>query len=282
MADMTDSIAARLRLPLGAVDLQSIDPHDTPGFDGGKATGKRALAALGPTLAEVQERLYAESRAGGTRRILVVLQGMDTSGKGGVVRHSLAALDPQGVQLASFKAPTKQELRHDFLWRINPHLPTAGMIGVFDRSHYEDVLIARVRALAKVAEIERRYDAINDFEKALVDDDVTVVKCMLHISNEEQKARLRARLDNPDKHWKFNPGDIDERAKWDSYQEAYERALERCNTSAAPWYVVPSDRKWYRNWAIATLLLEHLQLLAPQWPIADFDVEQQKVRLAGS
>ncbi|MEJ7689010.1 MAG: PPK2 family polyphosphate kinase [Nocardioidaceae bacterium] len=279
---MTDSVAALLRLPLGPVDLTEIDPHSTPGFVAGKAAGKRALAALGPTLAEVQERLYAESKAGGTRRILVVLQGMDTSGKGGVVRHSLADLDPQGIQLASFKAPTEAERRHDFLWRIEKHLPNAGMIGVFDRSHYEDVLIARVRSLAKAAEIERRYRAINDFEKALVDDDVTVIKCVLHISKEEQKSRLRARLDNPEKHWKFNPGDIDERAKWDSYQLAYERALERCNTSAAPWYVVPSDRKWYRNWAIAKLLLEHLQLLAPQWPVADFDVEQQKVRLAGS
>lgn len=282
MAEMTDSVAALLRLPLGPVDLTAIDPRSTPGFTAGKAAGKRALADLGPTLGEVQERLYAESKASGTRRVLVVLQGMDTSGKGGVLRHSLAALDPQGIQLASFKAPTDAERRHDFLWRIEQHLPTVGMIGVFDRSHYEDVLIARVRSLVKAAEIERRYGAINDFEKALVDDDVTVIKCVLHISKQEQKSRLRARLDNPDKHWKFNPGDIDERAKWDSYQQAYERALERCNTSAAPWYVVPSDRKWYRNWAIAKLLLEHLQLLAPQWPVADFDVAQQRVRLAGS
>ncbi len=279
---MSDSIALLLRLPLGPVDLETIDSDGTPGFEGDKAAGKKALAALGPPLADVQERLYAESKAGGTRRVLIVLQGMDTSGKGGVVRHSLADLDPQGIQLASFKAPTEDERRHDFLWRIEQHLPAAGMIGVFDRSHYEDVLIVRVRALAEESEVERRYDAINEFEKRLADDGITVVKCMLHISKEEQKSRLLARLDNPDKHWKFNPGDIDERSRWDDYQRAYQSALERCNTSAAPWFVIPSDRKWYRNWAIAKLLLEHLQVLAPQWPVADYDVEEQKVRLAAS
>jgi len=279
---MSDSIALLLRLPLGPVDLETIDSDGTPGFEGDKAAGKKALAALGPPLADVQERLYAESKAGGTRRLLVVLQGMDTSGKGGVVRHSLADLDPQGIQLASFKAPTEDERRHDFLWRIEQHLPAAGMIGVFDRSHYEDVLIVRVRALAEESEVERRYDAINGFEKRLADTGVTVVKCMLHISKEEQKSRLLARLDNPDKHWKFNPGDIDERSRWDDYQRAYQSALERCNTSAAPWFVIPSDRKWYRNWAIAKLLLEHLQVLAPQWPVADYDVEEQKIRLADS
>ncbi len=276
---MTDSVAALLRLPLGPVDLETIDSHGTPGFDGDKAAGKKALAALGPALADVQEQLYAESKAGGTRRLLVVLQGMDTSGKGGVLRHSLAYLDPQGISLASFKAPTEEERQHDFLWRIEKHLPTVGMIGVFDRSHYEDVLIGRVRALVEESEIEHRYDAINEFEKRLADDGITLVKCMLHISKEEQKERLLARLDNPTKHWKFNPADIDERSKWDDYQQAYQAALSRCNTSAAPWYVVPSDRKWYRNWAIAKLLLEHLQALGPKWPVADFDVEEQKARL---
>ncbi len=279
---MTDSVAELLRLPLGPVDLAAIDPRGTPGFDADKAAGKRALAALGAPLADLQERLYAESKAGGTRRILIVLQGMDTSGKGGVVRHSLADLDPQGIALASFKAPTDQEREHDFLWRIEQRLPAAGMVGVFDRSHYEDVLIARVRALVEESEIECRYDAINEFERRVVADGVTVVKCMLHISKEQQKERLLARLDDLTKHWKFNPGDIDERSKWDDYQQAYERALERCNTSPAPWYVIPSDRKWYRNWAIAKLLLEHLQVLGPQWPVADFDVEEQKARLADS
>ena len=279
---MTDSVAELLRLPLGPVDLAAIDPRGIPGFDGDKAAGKRALAALGAPLADLQERLYAESKAGGTRRILIVLQGMDTSGKGGVVRHSLADLDPQGIALASFKAPTDQEREHDFLWRIEQRLPATGMVGVFDRSHYEDVLIARVRALVEESEIECRYDAINEFETRVVADGVTVVKCMLHISKEQQKERLLARLDDLTKHWKFNPGDIDERSKWDDYQQAYERALERCNTSPAPWYVIPSDRKWYRNWAIAKLLLEHLQVLGPQWPVADFDVEEQKARLADS
>ncbi len=276
------SVSDLLRLPPGPVDLDAIDPHGQPGFAGNKADGKKALLDLGPAAADLQERLYAESKLGGHRRLLVVLQGMDTSGKGGVLRHSLAQLDPQGIALASFKAPTEKDLEHDFLRRIAQRVPGAGMVGVFDRSHYEDVLIVRVRELVETAELDRRYAAINDFEEQLVDEGTTVVKCMLHISKDEQRERLLARLDDPTKHWKFNPGDIDERARWDDYQQAYEIALERCNTDVAPWYVVPSDRKWYRNWAIAALLLEHLQQLDPQWPSPDFDIDEQKARLAAS
>lgn len=274
-----DAVRPLLRLPTGPVDLGSIDPRSTPGFDGDKAAGKAALALVGEPLAEMQERLYAHGRAGGRQRVLLVLQGMDTSGKGGVLRHSVGLIDPQGVRITSFKAPNAEERRHDFLWRVRRAVPEAGIVGVFDRSHYEDVLIARVRELTTRSAITRRYDAINRFEAELADSGVTVIKCMLHISAEEQKERLLARLDDPTKHWKFNPGDIDERSRWRAYQEAYEIALERCNTPEAPWYVVPSDRKWYRNWAIATMLHEALAEMSPPWPPADFDVAGERRRL---
>ncbi|HEX5090430.1 MAG TPA: polyphosphate kinase 2 family protein [Nocardioides sp.] len=269
-----------LRLPTGPVDLAAIPTDATPGFSGGKKDGTKALEELGPELSDLQERLFAEGTSGSTRNLLLVLQGMDTSGKGGTLRHTVGLVDPQGVRIHSFKAPTKEELAHDFLWRIENALPGPGYIGVFDRSHYEDVLIVRVRQLAPPEEIERRYAAINDFEKRLVDGGTRVVKCMLHISAETQKERLLARLDDPTKHWKFNPGDIDERALWPAYREAYEIALERTNSEVAPWHVIPSDRKWYRNLAIGRLLHEALSELDPQWPAADFDVEEQKRRLA--
>jgi PPK2 family polyphosphate:nucleotide phosphotransferase len=269
------SFASTLRLAPGKVDLRSIDPHGRPGFDGDKAAGKAALEALGPELADLQERLYAER----SRSVLLVLQGMDTSGKGGVMSHTVGLVDPQGLRITSFKAPTEEERAHDFLWRISNALPQAGLIGVFDRSHYEDVLIARVRGLAPAEEIERRYAAINEFEQQLVEGGTTVVKCMLHVSADEQKERLLARLDDPTKHWKYNPGDVDERALWPAYREAYEIALGRTNTEAAPWHVIPSDRKWYRNLAIGHLLLEALRGLDLQWPKADFDVDVEKKRL---
>ena len=277
---MTTPFGDALRLPSGPVDLTAIDPNGKPAFDGDKADGEEALPTLGPELADLQERLFAERSAGSERSVLLVLQGMDTSGKGGVLRHTVGLVDPQGVKITSFKAPSEEEREHDFLWRIRRALPGPGLIGVFDRSHYEDVLIARVRELAPAEEIERRYDAINAFERELVEGGTTVVKCMLHVSAEEQKQRLLARLDDPTKHWKFNPGDVDERALWPAYREAYETALERTSTDVAPWYVVPADRKWYRNLAIGHLLLETLRGLDPQWPAADFDVEEQKRRLA--
>lgn len=273
-----------LTVPKGPVSLTAYEPDATPGFTGGKAEGRAALAALDDRLSGLQEMLFAEGRTGGTRRVLLVLQGMDTAGKGGVMRHAVALFDPQGVHIKAFAKPTEEELDHDFLWRIRRELPESGRIGIFDRSHYEDVLIGRVRELADPAEIERRYDAINAFEAELVEGGTTVVKCMLHISADEQRERLLARLDDPTKHWKFNPTDVDERLLWSDYQRAYEVALERTNTEAAPWLVVPSDRKWYRNWAIATVLLETLEGLDLTWPEADFDVEEQRRRLleAGS
>ncbi len=268
-----------LTLPEGPVTLVTYDTAATPGFEGDKADGKAELADLEPSLSTLQEMLFAQGRSGGTRRILLVLQGMDTSGKGGVMRHAVALVDPQGVRIKAFGKPTEEELAHDFLWRVREELPGPGLIGIFDRSHYEDVLIGRVRDLAPPEEIERRYDAINDFEAELVESGTTVVKCMLHISADEQKQRLLARLDDPTKHWKFNPADIDERKLWASYQRAYELALERTNTEVAPWLIVPSDRKWYRNWAIGQILLETLEALGLSWPEADFDVEEQSRRL---
>lgn len=268
-----------LRVPSGPVDLASYDPGSTPGFGGSKSEGKQALADLGDDLADLQERLFAQGVEGGRRSVLLVLQGMDTSGKGGVMRHTIGLVDPQGVRHKAFKAPTEDELRHDFLWRISKELPPAGMIGIFDRSHYEDVLIARVRGLVDTDRLEKRYDAINAFEQRLVDEGTLVVKCMLHISPATQQERLLERLDDPEKHWKFNPGDVDERALWPAYQDAYAIALERCNTDAAPWHLVPADRKWYRNWAVGTLLLEGLRSLGLTWPTADFDVAEQRRRL---
>jgi len=268
-----------LRIPAGPVDLSAVPTDETPGFDGDKEAGEAALHAMGEELADLQERLFAEGRSDGTRSVVLVLQGMDTSGKGGTLRHTVGLMDPQGVRITSFKAPTDEEKKQDFLWRIRKALPACGYVGVFDRSHYEDVLIARVRELAPAEEIERRYDAINQFEQELVDSGTKVLKCMLHISPEEQRERLLARLDKPEKHWKFNPGDIDERARWHDYQNAYEIAIERTNTDHAPWHVVPADKKWFRNLAIGRLLLQTLREMDPQWPKADFDVEEQRRRL---
>jgi PPK2 family polyphosphate:nucleotide phosphotransferase len=282
MKHMATSVMTSLRLPPGPVNLGDYDPRATPGFTKGKSKGKNALLKLAPHVEDLQERVFAESRAGGERRVLLVLQGMDTSGKGGVMRHCVGLLDPQGVDITSFKAPTAAERRHDFLWRIARCVPGPGMVGIFDRSHYEDVLIARVHKLAPAAEIRRRYQAINRFERELVASSTTVIKCFLHMSKDEQKTRLLARLNDRTKHWKYNPHDVDERQRWEDYQKAYETALERCNTEAAPWYVVPSDRKWYRNLAITQLLFEHLERLEPQWPQGDFDVEAETARLAAT
>ncbi|MFI5686564.1 PPK2 family polyphosphate kinase [Streptomyces sp. NPDC051636] len=268
-----------LRLPDGErVDLAAYDAAATPGAPGGKAAAQAATARTGKRLAGLQERLWAASTAGDRRRVLLVLQGMDTSGKGGTVKHVIGQLNPSGCRIQAFKAPTDEERRHHFLWRVRRALPEPGEIGIFDRSHYEDVLIARVHGLAPSTEIELRYPQINDFERALRDDGVTVVKCFLHLSYDEQRRRLLKRLDNPDKHWKFEPGDIDERARWPAYREAYETALQRCS-NAAPWYLVPADHKWYRNWAISRLLLAHLEDLDPRYPPADFDVAECRERL---
>lgn len=265
--------------------LADIDPDSTPGYSGSKKDAESSFADDDAELDELQQKLFANARAGNPEvpTVLLVLQGMDTSGKGGVIRHVMQGIDPQSVQIASFKAPTEEERKHDFLWRIEKTLPEPGAIGVFDRSHYEDVLIQRVRKFAPAEEIERRYGAIVDWETKLVNErNFRIVKCMLHISKEEQGARLLERLERPEKHWKFNPGDIDERELWDEYMQAYEIALTRTSTDAAPWYCVPANHKWYARMVIKRLLLETLRSLELDWPKADFDVEEQKARLAAS
>jgi PPK2 family polyphosphate:nucleotide phosphotransferase len=211
--------------------------------------------------------------------LLVVLQGMDTSGKGGTVRHVFSAMDPAGLEVASFKKPTEEELAHDFLWRIRRKLPAPGEVVVFDRSHFEDVLVVRVHDLVPQEEWRRRYEAINEFERRVTEDGTTIVKCMLHISFDEQRERLLARLDDPSKHWKFREGDLDERGLWERYMAAYEDAIAECSTEIAPWYIVPADRKWYRNWAISSLLVETLDQIDPRYPQPDLDVEALKARL---
>ena len=263
--------------------LDEIDMDDTPGFVGGKLEGRAALKQGEGILTELQEMLYASSIGGDDpRRVLLVLQALDTAGKGGIVRHVMGAVDPQGVKLTAFKAPTREELEHDFLWRIRPAVPEAGVIGVFDRSHYEDVLIGRVRELAPAEEIERRYGAINEFEAELAASDTTIIKVMLHISAGEQKKRLQERLDRPEKHWKYNPADIDERLLRSKYMEAFQVAIDRTTTADAPWYVVPADHKWYARLVVQHLLIAALEDMDLDWPEADFDVEAEKERLAAS
>jgi PPK2 family polyphosphate:nucleotide phosphotransferase len=264
------------------IALGDIDPHSTPGFKDGKREGTKLLAESADELSALQEKLFAASRGGGdTRSVLLVLQGMDTSGKGGIVRHVVGAVDPQGVSHYAFKAPSEAELKHDFLWRVRRVLPGHGLIGVFDRSHYEDVLITRVHG-TDPATIEERYAAIRTFEDELLNAGTTLIKVMLHISGDEQKKRLAERLERPDKYWKYNPGDVDERILWPAYQEAYGLALANTSTEAAPWFVVPADRKWYARLAVQALLLDALRSLDLSWPEADFDVEAEKARLAAS
>ncbi|MGL4339783.1 MAG: PPK2 family polyphosphate kinase [Rhodoglobus sp.] len=274
---MTDLIPVTPEL-----DLSSIDTSSTPGFAGDKEAGERELAENRAELGDLQERLYAESKFGGTRSLLLVLQAMDTAGKGGILRHVVGAVDPQGVALHAFKAPTEEEKRHDFLWRVRRELPTPGQIGVFDRSHYEDVLIHRVRGFSPPEVIEQRYGLITEFERECSSAGTTIIKVMLHISAEEQKRRLAERLDRPEKQWKYNPGDVDERGHWQAYQEAYQIALARTTTVNAPWYVIPADRKWYARWAVQKLMLGALRRFDPQWPTVDYDVAAEQARLAAS
>ena len=235
---------------------------DDTGPFGDKASGKAASEENCHLLDELQERLYAEAK----HALLVVLQAMDTGGKDGTIESVFSAVDPQGCSVASFKAPTSLELAHDYLWRIHQVVPAKGMIGILNRSHYESVLVERVRSLVPKEVWSRRYRHINEFERMLADEGVTIVKFFLHISKEEQKRRLEARLNNPEKNWKFNPGDLKERERWDDYQVAYEDALRECSTTHAPWYVVPADKKWFRNWVVSDVLVRTLKGLKMQYP----------------
>ena len=272
------SASAALRWQPGST-VRDIDTSGKPGFDGDKALGEHLLAERGARLSELQELLYANGRAGDHRSVLLVLQGMDTAGKGGIVRHVIGMVDPQGVKTASFGKPTEEELAHDFLWRIHKQTPKGGQIGVFDRSHYEDVLVVRVHDLVPPTVWEPRYDIINDFEDDLIAAGTTIVKCAMFVSLDEQKKRLAERLDRPDKYWKYNPADIDERGYWPKYQEAYQAMLDRTSVDGAPWHIIPADRKWFSRLAITELLIEALETLNLDWPPADFDVEHEKARL---
>lgn len=256
--------------------LADVDPDSTPGYKGDKADGEALLTDLDSKLAELQEQLFAESKFGGAKRVLLVLQGMDTAGKGGIVKHVLGTMDPQGVQFKSFKAPTPEEKAYDFLWRIEREVPAAGMVGVFDRSHYEDVLIHRVHRWASPEELERRYRAINEFEARQAGAGTKIVKVMLHISSDEQKDRLLARLDDPAKQWKYSSGDLKERAFWPDYMDAYQKAIDKTNTDLVPWHVVPANKKWYARIAVQQLLLEALDGMNLQWPVPDLDLDMER------
>lgn len=269
------AVAHALLFTPGRTKLSGLDARATPEMSD-KDAAAADLLEVDDRLSQLQERLWAEGVGGGRRRIVLVLQGMDTSGKDGTIRSVAGALNPQGVAVTSFKAPTAEELRHDFLWRFDRAVARAGHVGIFNRSQYEDVLIVRVHGLVPESEWSSRYQRINDFERRHSDDGVVWVKVMLHISPEAQKERLLARLDDPTKYWKYNPSDLAERALWSDYAAAYGDLLQRCSTDVAPWYVVPSDRKWYRNWACAHLVLGALEQLAPQYPPADFNVAQQR------
>lgn len=252
--------------------LKTIDPRRVEG-EWTKSTAKQQIKENVAATRDLAYRLYAENR----RAVLLVLQGMDTAGKDGTIRTVLTGVNPQSCQIVPFKQPSAEELDHDFLWRIHRATPRRGNIGIFNRSHYEDVLVVRVHNLVPPEEWETRYDRINEFERLLTDGGITIVKCFLHISKDEQRERLQARLDNPDKRWKFSRGDLAERKRWDDYQLAYEAALTRCNTEHAPWHIIPSDRKWYRNMLVSTLLREVLEELAPQFPAAESGLENVTV-----
>ena len=264
---MAKSFAAQFRIEPGhRAHLGRLDPRDLKAFPDRAAAENQSLRDV-LAIDQLQLRLYAER----TRSLLVVLQGMDTSGKDGTVRHVFKETSPLGVSVTAFKRPSEEELAHDFLWRAHLATPRRGYIGIFNRSHYEDVLIARVRKLAPKAELHARYDQINAFEKILVETGTTILKFMLNISKKEQAERMQERLDKPDHRWKFNPGDLEERKLWPRYMAAYERMLDRCSTAWAPWHVIPSDHKWARNAAVAGIVRETLEGMNPRYPKPDWD-----------
>jgi PPK2 family polyphosphate:nucleotide phosphotransferase len=251
--------------PNTPLNLSEHAPDDRSQFDGSKEDAQVELARLNSRLAELQELLYAENK----RRILIVLQAMDTGGKDGVIRGVFSGVNPQGVRVASFKVPTPEELAHDYLWRIHKQVPANGEIVIFNRSHYEDVLVVRVHNLVPPEVWSKRYQQINDFERLLAETGTTILKFFLNIDLDEQKKRLQSRLDNPAKHWKFNIGDLAERKRWPEYMKAYEDAIEKTSTDYAPWYIIPANRKWYRDLLISRILVETLEGLKMQYPVSD-------------
>jgi PPK2 family polyphosphate:nucleotide phosphotransferase len=259
--------------------LADIDPDGRPLAPTKKSGLAKKLQTNAKKIGKLQERLWAESTAGGKRRVVLILQGIDTAGKGGVAEHVIGASGPIGVQYTAFKRPTKEELRHDFLWRIRKHVPPPGVIAIFDRSHYEDVIVSKVHDEIDADAWEARIDEINAFERDLVAHATTVIKCFLHISYDTQRDRLIRRLQRPKKHWKFNEADLDERKLWPKYQATFQAVLARTDTEDAPWFVVPGDSKNYRNWAVAELVRETLDGLDPKYPPSDLDVAALKARL---
>ncbi len=258
--------------PGSDVNLTERDPDDTADFDR-KKQAKPVIKENLRRLSELQYLLYAENK----RAVLVVLQAMDAAGKDGTIRHVMGPLNPQSCRVMSFKAPTEEELAHDFLWRIHRATPRKGEIGIFNRSHYEDVLIVRVRKLVDESIWSRRYDQINDFEKMLASHRVHILKFYLHISKDEQLSRFRARLEDPTKHWKVNPQDFKERRHWSDYMNAYQDVLRRCSTAHAPWFVIPSNRKWFRNLAVSQVLVEAMTSWNMEFPEATCDVSKIKL-----
>jgi PPK2 family polyphosphate:nucleotide phosphotransferase len=255
-------------IPKGKVKLADFDTNYTGGYD--KQSGRAAEAELEPKLVELQERLYASS----TQALLIILQGMDTSGKDGAVKHVFDVVNPNGIRIANFKVPSIDELAHDFLWRVHREVPPKGLIGIFNRSHYEDVLVVRVNELVPEKVWGARYEQINQFERLLSDTGTRILKFFLHISRDEQKERLQARLDDPAKHWKFNSGDLGVRAQWDEYMRAYEDLLTRCSTDYAPWHIVPANKKWYRNLVITRTVVETLESMNLKYPESAEDLSQ--------
>ncbi|MDQ3345747.1 MAG: polyphosphate kinase 2 family protein [Chloroflexota bacterium] len=249
-------------------ELEAIDPAATPGFDGEKDTARDRLKDLRQELAAFQERLWAEQG----QSLLIVLQALDAGGKDGLIRKVITAFNPQGTRVTGFGVPTEEELRHDFLWRVHAAVPGKGRIGVFNRSHYEDVLVVRVKKLVPKSVCEQRYEQINSFEATLAASGTRIVKVYLHISRDEQRERFQKRLDNPEKHWKWSSGDLETRDRWDDFQSAYADAMERCSTVHAPWFVVPANHKWYRDLAVAEILVEAAREMDPQWPEVQEDL----------
>jgi PPK2 family polyphosphate:nucleotide phosphotransferase len=254
--------------PGSKVDLNEWDPDETSAFDGDKDAAQERLQNLTEELEALQEMLFAEHK----HKVLVVLQAMDTGGKDGVIRHVFEGVNPQGVRVASFKVPTPIELDHDYLWRVHQQTPAKGEIVIFNRSHYEDVLVVRVHKLVPEEVWRRRYAQINDFERILVEEGTTILKFFLHISKDEQKERLQARLDDPNKHWKFNVGDLKERDLWPEYMKAYEDVLSKTSTKWSPWYIVPANRKWYRNLLVAESIVKALKGFDMHYPPAEQDL----------
>ncbi|RKR88842.1 PPK2 family polyphosphate:nucleotide phosphotransferase [Micromonospora pisi] len=290
MSGLKRSLRELLRVSSGGagVDLAAIDPGTTPGLPSAGVVGaapktwaRSQVAAIGTELGRQQEMLFASAKVepAAGRRVLLVLQAMDAGGKDGTIRRVAGTMNPLGLQIRSFVRPTEEERAHHFLWRIRRALPPPGYVGVFNRSHYEDVLVPRVESLVPEQIWRARYGEINEFEEELAEGGVTLLKVFLHISYEEQLDRLLRRLDDPHKHWKYEPGDVDTRSRWVDYQAAYAEALSRCDTARAPWFVVPANRKWYRDWAVANLLRETFEGLGLTYPEPTFDPERERRRL---